>query len=93
MQPADVERSFALLRSIAEPVPSASEPPAATDAAHMDAALASAGSTGDRPTSTGEPLDPKSFLQGVMSDERVPLALRIEAAKALLTCAAPSAQP
>jgi hypothetical protein len=93
MQPADVERSFALLRSIAAPVPSASEPPAATDAAHMDAVLASVGSSGDRPASAGEPLDPRSFLQGVMSDERVPLALRIEAAKALLTCAAPSAQP
>jgi len=33
--------------------------------------------------------DPRSFLLGVMNDESVALALRIEAAKALLTCCSP----
>jgi hypothetical protein len=32
--------------------------------------------------------DPRAFLQAVMCDTRVPLALRIEAAKALLPGAA-----
>jgi hypothetical protein len=35
------------------------------------------------PTSAARP-DPKHFLLQVMSDDTVPLALRIEAAKALL---------
>jgi hypothetical protein len=95
MQLADVERSFELLRSVPAPVLSAAETTAAPDAAlaYTYAALAPVGSIHSGPTSAGEPLDPKSFLQGVMSDDRVPLALRIEAAKALLTCAVPSVQP
>lgn len=35
---------------------------------------------------SGAGLDPKRFLLGVMNDDTVALALRIEAAKALLTC-------
>ena len=40
--------------------------------------------------SSAAPQDPRSFLQAVMNDASVPLALRIEAAKALLSSTQPS---
>ncbi len=92
MQAADVERTLGLLRSIPMPVPPAAGTPGAPDAtpASTYVALAPVDPIGIDPAVAAEPLDPKVFLQGVMSDERVPLGLRIEAAKALLTCAATS---
>ena len=40
----------------------------------------------------GPDVDPRRFLQQVLNDETVALALRIDAAKALLQAAHPSAQ-
>ncbi len=92
MQAADVERTLGRLRSSPALMASAAEPlatPEATTATRYVAQL-SGDPIGIDPASDGQPLDPRVFLQGVMSDDRVPLGLRIEAAKALLTCAATS---
>ncbi|TXI23029.1 MAG: hypothetical protein E6Q67_05205 [Roseateles sp.] len=62
--------------------------PAALDAAWPRLPLAAAPVTPEpaalRPSGSGEETDPRRFLLRVMNDEGVPLALRIEAAKALL---------
>jgi hypothetical protein len=48
---------------------------------------------GPSPALSGEALDPKRFLLDVMGDQSVPLALRIEAAKALLPYGDAARQP
>jgi hypothetical protein len=58
----------------------ATPPPGAPESMRTDAGLDPTPTT---PTSAARP-DPKHFLLQVMSDDTVPLALRIEAAKALL---------
>lgn len=79
-----------LLRSL-EPIPAG-----AFEAALRQLGLISAGTPDDPPNpaalagpvGVGEPrtlnADPRRFLEGVMSDETAPLALRVDAAKALL---------
>jgi hypothetical protein len=92
IQPAEFERALALLGRGPE-----------TDLLAVDAAsIAQASSACPLPAlvpvvaaglghaPAGESPDPKRFLQGVMNDASVPLALRIEAAKALLSCAQPA---
>ena len=56
--------------------------PAAFDAALQ--ALQPARQAAMAPMSTCADIDPRQFLQGVLNDEAAPLALRVEAAKALL---------
>lgn len=71
--------------------PAAESVAASPSKAHGDVGLVST----HKVVSAGHP-DPRSFLLAVMNDEAVPLALRIEAAKALLphsTDARPSSPP
>ena len=75
---AEVERALAQLQLAALPVPS-SPTSASAVAAHADV-----GTVNLRAPSSGPWLDPKRFLLDVMNDDAVALALRIEAAKALL---------
>lgn len=60
--------------------------PVAPDSASSGTSLPSRGADLQRrePASDGSVVDPRRFLQQVLNDETVPLALRIEAAKALL---------
>ncbi len=78
--PADFER---VLEQLGPAVPAATPnpppQPAPAQANHGDAAATQAGSP---PVASEQ--DPRRFLLGVMNDSRVTLALRIEAAKALL---------
>ncbi len=78
IQPADLARALDQLRPA--PVPPASPPAPTPDAPPTPQA--------DRPEARwgrqGEWLDPRRFLLDVMNDSAVALALRIEAAKALL---------
>jgi hypothetical protein len=77
---AELERALALLQPAATPALSAPAPPSAAVA---DAGL---GTMNLRSHSPGPWLDPKRFLLDVMNNDAVALALRIEAAKALLPC-------
>lgn len=61
----------------------ASTPPAAFDAA-MQALQPVVPATAAPADTAGADLDPRQFLQRVLNDEGAPLALRVEAAKALL---------
>jgi hypothetical protein len=72
MKPAAFEAAMLRLGASAQQARSA----AAMDTAHPR--------PDDRPPTTGAEADPKRFLHQVMNDDTVPLALRIEAAKALL---------
>ena len=75
---ADFERALAQLHPAALPVP---DTPASAPA---EAAHADVGTVNLRTPSPGPWLDPKRFLLDVMNNDTVALALRIEAAKALL---------
>lgn len=68
------EAVFAKIKPIGHPLPSAVAP-----AASSDRALGN-----DRPGATSDSADPQRFLLQVMNDDSVALALRVEAAKALL---------
>ncbi len=78
IQPADFSRALARPGSLtpALAVPGTRDGQACADQGRMNAAVV------DRAVCS----DPKRFLLGVMNDETVELALRIEAAKALLPC-------
>ncbi|MFT7776086.1 hypothetical protein [Roseateles sp.] len=56
----------------------------AFDAAMQDAATGDIAGELPTPSQAADDVDPRSFLQRVLNDEAAPLALRIEAAKALL---------
>ena len=77
---AEVERALAQLQPAALSVPD-TPASAAAEAAHADV-----GTVNLRSPSPGPWLDPKRFLLDVMNNDAVALALRIEAAKALLPC-------
>jgi hypothetical protein len=85
IQPTDFERALGLLRPAGEAA-TALEPGTLRDAPpameHLRAPPEGPVDTG--PAVARKPLDPKSFLLDVMGDVGAPLALRIEAAKALL---------
>ncbi|MEY2690312.1 MAG: hypothetical protein RL375_4512 [Pseudomonadota bacterium] len=107
MAPGEVARALGLLRPVAdrprspEPPPawtpgSFASPPADCPSTAGSEALAAPESVdpiGATARLAGDPADPVGFLLEVMRDERVPLALRIDAAKALLPYAGPTRRP